>query len=130
MIPRCTAAVSVETGTAAKAGHWETEKVGIRAQEYCSLYASQKTDDRSVHRKAARTQAVLGVFLLQEFGCSEKSLQPFFVLGGTMENKEQTLNPTEQTILEALRNLDYGEITITVHNGKPTIMEVSKKIKF
>ena len=47
-----------------------------------------------------------------------------------MENKEQTLNPTEQTILEALRNLDYGEITITVHNGKPTIMEVSKKIKF
>ena len=47
-----------------------------------------------------------------------------------MENKEQTLNPTEQTILEALRNLDYGEITITVHNAKPTIMEVSKKIKF
>lgn len=51
-------------------------------------------------------------------------------LGGTMENKEQTLNPTEQSILEALRSLDYGEITITVHNGKPTIMEVSKKIKF
>lgn len=47
-----------------------------------------------------------------------------------MENKEQTLNPTEQSILEALRSLDYGEITITVHNGKPTIMEVSKKIKF
>ena len=67
---------------------------------------------------------------MQEFGCSEKSLQSFFVLGGTMENKEQTLNPTEQTILEALRNLDYGEITITVHNAKPTIMEVSKKIKF
>lgn len=27
-IPHCTAAVSVETGTAAKAGHWETEKAG------------------------------------------------------------------------------------------------------
>ena len=25
--PHCTAAVSVETGIAAKAGHWETEKV-------------------------------------------------------------------------------------------------------
>jgi len=47
-----------------------------------------------------------------------------------MEDKIQTPNPTEQAILEALRNLDYGEITVTVHDGKPTIMEVSKKIKF
>ena len=47
-----------------------------------------------------------------------------------MEDKTQTLNPTEQAILEALRDLDYGELTVTVHNGKPTIMEVSKKIKF
>ena len=47
-----------------------------------------------------------------------------------MEDKKQTLNPSEQAILEMLRSLDYGEITITVHNGKQTIMEVSKKIKF
>ena len=32
-------------------------------------------------------------------------------------------------ILQMLRNLDYGEIIITVHNGKPTMLEVSKKIK-
>ena len=67
---------------------------------------------------------------MQKTGCSDFSLQPVLFLGGTMENKEQTLNPTEQTILETLRSLDYGEITITVHNGKPTLMEVSKKIKF
>ena len=69
-------------------------------------------------------------FYLQEFGCSEKSLQPVLFLGGTMENKEQTLNPTEQAILETIRSMDYGEITVTIHNGKPTLMEVSKKIKF
>ena len=46
-----------------------------------------------------------------------------------MEHKEQTPNPSEQMILQMLRNLDYGEIIITVHNGKPTILEVSKKIK-
>lgn len=46
-----------------------------------------------------------------------------------MEQKEQTLNPSEQTILEVLRSMDYGEVSITVHNGKPSMMEVSKKIK-
>ena len=47
-----------------------------------------------------------------------------------MDNKEQTLNPTEQAILKAIRELDYGEVVVTIHNGTPTIMEVSKKIKF
>ena len=70
------------------------------------------------------------VFLFAGIRLQREIAAAVFVLGGTMENKEQTLNPTEQAILEALRNLDYGEITITVHNGKPTIMEVSKKIKF
>lgn len=46
-----------------------------------------------------------------------------------MEKKEQTLNPSEQTILEALRAMDYGEVTITVHDQKPVLMEVTKKIK-
>lgn len=46
-----------------------------------------------------------------------------------MEKKEQTLNPSEQTILETLRAMDYGEVTITVHDQKPVLMEVTKKIK-
>ena len=46
-----------------------------------------------------------------------------------MEHKEQALTPPEQMILQVLRKLDYGEIIITVHNGKPTMLEVSKKIK-
>jgi len=45
------------------------------------------------------------------------------------EKKEQTLNPSEQAILETLRNLDYGEVTVTVHDQKPVLMEVTKKIK-
>ena len=70
-------------------------------------------------------------FYAQEYGCGEESPRLFlFERGCPMEQKEQTLNPSEQTILEVLRSMDYGEITITVHNGKPTIMEVSKKIKF
>ena len=47
-----------------------------------------------------------------------------------MEQTEQTLNPSEQMILDMLRSLDYGEVLITIHNGKPSMMEVSKKIKF
>ena len=75
--PSCTAAVSVETGTAAKAGHWETEKVGTGRRSSSSLYVSQKTDYGSVQSEAARTQAVLENYLMQKFGCSERSLQLF-----------------------------------------------------
>ena len=46
-----------------------------------------------------------------------------------MERKEQTLDPAERTILETLRRLNYGTVTITVHEGKPIMMDVSKKIK-
>ena len=46
-----------------------------------------------------------------------------------MERKEQTLDPAERTILETLRRLNDGTVTITVHEGKPTMMDVSKKIK-
>ncbi len=42
---------------------------------------------------------------------------------------EATLDPAERTILETLRRLNYGTVTITVHEGKPTMMDVSKKIK-
>ena len=55
----------------------------------------------------------------------------FLFSGGvSMEQTKQTLNPSEQMILDMLRSLDYGEVLITIHNGKPTMMEVSKKIKF
>jgi len=77
-IPRCTAAVSVETGTAAKAGHWETEKVGIRTQEHCSLNASQKTDYGSIDTDARVRQ--MWNFYAQKFGCGEESPQPFFIM--------------------------------------------------
>ncbi|MBR5536362.1 MAG: YezD family protein [Clostridia bacterium] len=42
---------------------------------------------------------------------------------------DKTPNPTEQAILQAVRTLDYGTVAITVHDGKPTLLEVSKKIK-
>ena len=42
---------------------------------------------------------------------------------------DKTLNPTEQAILQAIRRLDYGTVTVTVHDGKLTLLEVSKKIK-
>ena len=42
---------------------------------------------------------------------------------------DKTLNPTEQAILQTIRRLDYGTVTVTVHDGKPTLLEVSKKIK-
>ena len=46
-----------------------------------------------------------------------------------MQNNTKTPDPTEQAILEAIRSLDYGEITITIHDQKPVLMEVVKKIK-
>ena len=42
---------------------------------------------------------------------------------------DKTPNPTEQAILQAIRTLGYGTVTVTVHDGKPTLLEVSKKIK-
>lgn len=42
---------------------------------------------------------------------------------------DKTLNPSEQAILQAIRTLGYGTVTVTVHDGKPTLLEVSKKIK-
>ena len=63
-VPAVTAAVSVETGPAAKAGHWETEKVGEGRRSICSIYASQKTDYEG--SKYARNGAIIGEQHTQE----------------------------------------------------------------
>lgn len=46
------------------------------------------------------------------------------------DQKIQELDPTQQTIIEAIKALDYGTVTVTIHDGKPVLLEVSKKIKF
>ena len=119
-----TATVSEEVPHRTKVSHWDIP----RRPSGSRRSASQETC-LNVFPYVLSSEKGVG-FYLQKIGCSERSLQLFLFSGGTMDNKEQTLNPTEQAILKALRELDYGEIVITVHNGTPTIMEVSKKIKF
>lgn len=46
------------------------------------------------------------------------------------EQKRQELDPTQKTIIEAIKALDYGTVTVTIHDNKPVLLEVSKKIKF
>ena len=46
------------------------------------------------------------------------------------EQKNQQLGPTHQTIIEAIKALDYGTVTVTIHDGKPVLLEVTKKVKF
>ena len=46
------------------------------------------------------------------------------------EQKKQQPEPTHQAVIEAIKALDYGTVTVTIHDGKPVLLEVSKKIKF
>lgn len=46
-----------------------------------------------------------------------------------MEDTKRVPAPTEQRILEVLRSMDFGQLTITVHDGKAVMLEISKKIK-
>lgn len=127
--PRCTAAVSVETVTWAKARHWETEKAVTDAGENLP---KRKSEDRLSERRtiAARFLAARKPEIRRNIGCGELSPQPFFFVGKEAYSMaDKTLNPTEQAILQAIRRLDYGTVTVTVHDGKPTLLEVSKKIK-
>ena len=46
-----------------------------------------------------------------------------------MEETKKLPDVTEQRILDTLRAMDYGQLTITVHDGRVVLMEVAKKIK-
>lgn len=46
-----------------------------------------------------------------------------------MEETRKLPDATEQRILETLRAMDYGQLTITVHDGRAVLIEVAKKIK-
>ena len=127
--PRCTAAVSVETVIWAKARHWETEKAVTGAGEHLP---KRKSEDRLSERPHHRCPVFGGAEteIRRNIGCGELSPQPFFFVGKEAYSMaDKTLNPTEQAILQAIRRLDYGTVTVTVHDGKPTLLEVSKKIK-
>ena len=45
------------------------------------------------------------------------------------ETNMQELDITQSTIIEAIKALDYGTVTVTIHDGKPVMLEVSKKVK-
>ena len=49
---------------------------------------------------------------------------------GSEKNIEIIVSEKEKTILEVIRNLDYGEVRVVVTSGEPTrIEEVKKSIK-
>lgn len=74
--------------------------------------------------------ALVGYLCVQEYGCGEKSPQPFFIVRSvTMEDTKKMPVPTEQRILEVLRSMDFGQLTITVHDGRAVMLEIAKKIK-
>ena len=70
------------------------------------------------------------VFLFAEIRLQRLFAAAVLFFGGTMEEtKVQELDLTQSTIMEAIKALDYGTVTVTIHDGKPVMLEVSKKVK-
>mgnify|MGYP002412393858 CR=1 FL=1 len=44
-----------------------------------------------------------------------------------MDNKGLSIKATLQKVEKALREIEHGEITITIQNGKPIFVENSKR---
>ena len=70
------------------------------------------------------------VFLFAEIRLQRFIAAAVLFFGGTMEETNmQELDITQSTIIEAIKALDYGTVTVTIHDGKPVMLEVSKKVK-